>query len=47
LLDFFLTANTEANKILNNLEQENGDIDFYEAQKRWEKKFLELVKEKI
>ncbi len=47
LLDFFLTANIKANRILDELEQENGDIDFGEAQKRWDKTFQELMKERI
>ncbi len=46
-LDFFLKANTLANKILVELEGETGEVDFGEAQRRWLVEFKPLVKKEL
>lgn len=46
-LDFVLNCNTAANKLLSSLEQESGEVDFAEAQKRWEPMFKELLKKEL
>ncbi len=42
-LDFVFLANTEANKIIKELENEVGEVDFGAAQKVWEGRLRELV----
>jgi len=44
-LDFVFLANTEANKILKELENEVGEVDFGEAQKVWEERFKKLLRD--
>ena len=44
-IDFVLQANALANRILLELEDENGDIDFYRAYNKWSIGKKELVKE--
>ncbi|MDD5022903.1 MAG: ATPase, T2SS/T4P/T4SS family [Candidatus ainarchaeum sp.] len=46
-LDFVLRCNTYTNKMLASLEQENGEIDFKEAHKKWNEQFGTLVKEEL
>ena len=46
-LDFVLKANTLANKILVELEKENGEVEFSRASSEWETKYKELVKEEL
>ncbi len=46
-LDFVLDANTLANRIMLSLENENGNVDFGEAQKKWEVEYKKLVKKKL
>ncbi len=46
-LDFVLEANTLANRIIAGLEDENGNVDFGEAQKEWEEKFKLLLNKKL
>ncbi len=46
-LDFVLKCNAEANKILTHLENENGLVDFTEAQKQWSIKLKEILKNEL
>lgn len=46
-LDFVLSANTAANKLLASIETVEGNIDFADAWKQWEVKFKDLVKTEI
>jgi len=46
-LDFVLTCNTAANKLLSSLEQESGEVDFADARKKWEPMFKELLKKEL
>lgn len=43
-IDFVHSCNAAANQILEDLENENGEVDFKEAQKIWNEKFKELLK---
>jgi type IV secretory pathway ATPase VirB11/archaellum biosynthesis ATPase len=46
-LDFVLKCNTNVNKLLSSLEQENGSVDFKEAQKQWDVMLKELLKQEM
>jgi hypothetical protein len=46
-LDFVVTANTEVNRMLGEIEKENGTVDYKEAQKEMEKLVADLMKEDI
>jgi type IV secretory pathway ATPase VirB11/archaellum biosynthesis ATPase len=46
-LDFFLKCNNFINRAMVALEDENGKVDFSEAQKRWDEEFPKLLKEGI
>jgi hypothetical protein len=46
-LDFFLKCNNFVNRMMVAMEDENGAVDFAEAQKRWEAEFPGLVKEGV
>lgn len=46
-IDFVVKCNTYVNKMLASLENENGEIDFSEANKKWEERFKELLKEEL
>ncbi|MCX6774054.1 MAG: ATPase, T2SS/T4P/T4SS family [Candidatus Micrarchaeota archaeon] len=47
MLDFFLKANNFVNRSMASLENENGSVDFSEAQKRWEDAFPKMLKEHV
>jgi hypothetical protein len=46
-LDFVLKCNTNANRLLSEMEKEEGTIDFGEAWRRWEQIFKNILKEEI
>lgn len=46
-LDFVLRTNTEANKLLSSLEQDEGQIDFGIAWDRWVPIFNEIIKQEL
>ncbi len=46
-LDFVVTANTEVNRLLGEIENENGTVDFKRAQKEMDKLLIDLMKEDI
>jgi type IV secretory pathway ATPase VirB11/archaellum biosynthesis ATPase len=46
-LDFVVTANTEVNRMLGEIEKENGTVDYKEAQEKMGKRVTELMKEDI
>ncbi len=44
-IDFVFKANNYANRMLKSLENENGEVDFGVAQKKWEEDFPNLIRE--
>jgi hypothetical protein len=46
-LDFVMDVNSAANRLLVELEKEEGHIDFAEAWKRWEPRYKDLVKAEL
>ena len=46
-IDFVVRANTETNRLLSSLEQENGQVDFKEAQKQLDVLFERLLKREL
>lgn len=44
-IDFVFKANNTANKLLEQLENENGEVDYKVAQEKWETEFVRLLKE--
>lgn len=46
-LDFVLRVNTEANRLLASLEDEEGQINFADAWEKWVPVFKKLVKEEL
>lgn len=46
-LDFVLTTNTMANKLLASMETKGGDIDFAEAWEKWEGIFKKILKREL
>jgi len=43
-LDFVLKTNTAANRLINSLEDEHGDVPFGDAWEKWEPMFKQLVR---
>jgi len=43
-IDFLLKCDSAANKLLKEMEQENGSIDFRAVQAEWDKRYKELMK---
>ncbi len=46
-LDFFLKANTIANRIMISLEDETGNVDFVKAMANWNEAYKSLLKEEL
>jgi hypothetical protein len=46
-LDFVMDVNSAANRLLVELEKQEGHIDFAEAWKRWEPRYKDLVKAEL
>ncbi len=46
-IDFVVRCNTYVNKMLASLENENGEIDFAQANKLWEEQFKILLREEL
>ncbi|MEW6528739.1 MAG: ATPase, T2SS/T4P/T4SS family [Candidatus Micrarchaeota archaeon] len=46
-IDFVFGCNNAANKILQNLENENGEVDFKTAQQKWDEEFTTLLKNEL
>ena len=46
-IDFVLEANNLANRIMIKLEDENGNVDFGDAEKEWDEKYKKLVKKRL
>jgi hypothetical protein len=46
-LDFFLAANTLANRILLKYEDKEGIVDFVKAEEEWNSRFPELLAKEV